>query len=64
MISIPHTANLEGKTNQKSISAAGVLVKRQHEKVKFYNKFLIILLCTYFKILILIITATIVIIYS
>jgi hypothetical protein len=34
MISIPHTANLEGKTNQKSISAAGVLVKKQHEIVK------------------------------
>jgi hypothetical protein len=43
MISITHTANLEGKTKKERVSQlAGVLVKRQHEKVKFYNKFLMI----------------------
>jgi hypothetical protein len=42
MISITHTANLEGKTKKRVSQVAGVLVKRQHEKVKFYNKFLMI----------------------
>jgi hypothetical protein len=51
---------LRGKQIKRVSQLAGVLVKRQHEKVKFYNKFLIIS-CIDFKILSLIITATIVV---
>jgi hypothetical protein len=40
MISITNAANLEGKTKKRVSQLAGVVVKRQHEKVKFYNKFL------------------------